>query len=77
MLFGPDGHGGVIPIDRERAKAAELVTLPMDVQGKSCKSCDYFVDAESRCVNAKVDMPVTEHQACRWWANPGTFKTWK
>jgi hypothetical protein len=75
-IITSDGHGGVFPTSTERAKKVELITLPMDVTGKSCGTCQYF-EEESRCVNKEVMMPVTRHQGCRLWDAPGVFKAYR
>lgn len=59
----------------ERAKAADLITLPPDVKGTRCGNCVHFKD--DFCHEPRVDQPVTENDCCNFWAHPGTQREWQ
>jgi hypothetical protein len=72
-------HGGVDPREPEEmqaAQAAQLVTLPPDVEGAKCGTCVHFrpITAEMGhgfCTNPMIKMDVTDHMHCINWSHPG------
>jgi hypothetical protein len=67
-----DEQGGLVPTDKERAKAADLITLPDGVSGTNCANCSvYFRKIEGKkhgyCVHPKVDQPVNNRNCCQFW----------
>jgi hypothetical protein len=73
-----DRQGGVVPTARDRAKKAELVTLPADVPGKNCGTCVYGQlnpkDEIGPCKHPQVMMLVSARQGCKFWTHPGVIK---
>jgi hypothetical protein len=71
-----DEQGGLVPIDEERAKEADFVTLPEGVNGTNCGNCLFIREIEGRrqkyCVHPKIDMPVNNRNCCKWWDAYGT-----
>jgi hypothetical protein len=62
----------------ERAKAADLVTLPKGVKGTNCANCR-FVDGDT-CTNPKVRQRLKDGAArmcCALWDAVGTKRAWK
>jgi len=75
-----DTQGGLIPTDIERAKAADLITLPDGVGGANCGNCEFFqpVGSVGNCKHPKVEMQVTHRQCCSFWNQPpGTLRAWE
>ena len=54
----------------ERAKAADLIVLPPDVQGTNCGNCEYMDGGE--CKHPKVQQPVEPRWCCIYWDASGT-----
>jgi hypothetical protein len=73
-----DPNGGIaIPEDGiERARNAELITLPNDVRGKNCHSC-VFMGSNGMCEHPEVRLAVNARQGCKYWTAPGIYKAWK
>jgi len=73
-------HGGVnprTPEDQQGAMAANLVTLPQDVEGASCHSCAHFRQLDEDlgtgfCTNPQLKQDVTARMVCSLWENPGS-----
>jgi hypothetical protein len=60
----------------ERAKAADLVTLPENVEGTNCGNCQ-FVDLKTKfCNHEKVLQTVSPRMCCIFWNAPGTKREW-
>lgn len=62
----------------ERAKKADLVTLPKGVAGTNCGNCR-FVD-DDRCDNPKVNQRLKDgpkRMCCIYWDAPGTKRAFK
>jgi len=76
-----NAQGGTVPeneIDRQRAEAVDLVTLPLTIEGTNCFNCQYIRPLEGAargvgsCVHPDVAQPVTYRQCCALWDAPGT-----
>ena len=72
--------GGIDPTDKhllERAKKADLVTLPPSVKGTNCYNCK-FIDNKRKeigfCRHPKVLLNVTERMCCALWDNKFTYR---
>jgi hypothetical protein len=68
--------GGLIPdkSEKERAKKADLITLPEDVKGTNCSNCKFvkILDKEKGlgyCEHPEVDQHVTARMCCALWDN--------
>lgn len=72
-------HGGVdprAPEEMQAAQAAQLVTLPPDVEGAKCGTCVHFRPITEEmghgfCTNPAIKMDVTDHMHCINWSHPG------
>jgi len=63
--------------DLERAKAADLVTLPEDVKGTNCYNCMYIFDKKDDigfCKHPKVAQYVNERMCCALWDNRKIYR---
>lgn len=58
----------------EKAKNADLITLPKDVFGTNCSNCQFFSDGN--CGNKNVMLPVTGRMSCSLWNNKEVNRTW-
>lgn len=61
----------------ERAKNADLIELPRDVDGTNCGNCK-FINSERRyCNHPKVDQEVHPRLCCAFWDKPGSIRIWE
>lgn len=60
----------------ERAKAADLITLPKDVEGTNCGNCQYVRLEDQYCTHPEVDQKVSPKMCCAFWDNPGAKREW-
>lgn len=65
------------PEEMERAKSADLITLPKDVKGTNCSNCKFVKLPEKFCTHPKVDMPVNERMCCAFWDAIGVIRPWE
>jgi hypothetical protein len=76
-----DDQGGLVPTDEERAKEADLITLPGGVTGTNCSNCLFIREIEGRrqkhCVHPKVDQSVNNRNCCKYWDAYGTMRHFK
>ena len=70
-----DEQGGLIPTDKEKAKAADLITLPEGVTGTNCQNCKFIKNGY--CTHPKVRMPVNDRNCCALWDAEGTLRHFK
>lgn len=61
--------------EAQRAAAADLVTLPKNIEGTNCGNCKFFSDGQ--CMNENVSQPVTDRQCCVYWDAEGVKRPWK
>jgi hypothetical protein len=59
----------------ERAEAADLISIPDDVDGTRCGNCLHFVGGY--CNHPEVRQPVEEKDCCNHWDHPGTLRPWQ
>ncbi len=65
------------PSRLERAKNADLVTFPKEVEGANCANCQ-FVDLKNKyCTHTEVDQKVAPNMCCSYWNAPGTKREWE
>lgn len=77
-------QGGLDQTDEtslERAKEADLITLPANVPGTNCSNCMYAQPRKSNmadfwCVHAEVNLPITPRMCCKFWDNKGVKRPW-
>lgn len=61
----------------ERAKAADLMTLPEGIEGTNCANCR-FVDLEREyCTHKDVDQKVSPRMCCALWDAEGAKREWE
>ncbi len=59
----------------DKARAAKLVSLPLNMKGANCGNCKAFEpyqenSCKGHCSNPKLNMRVYDSQICRHWNNP-------
>jgi len=66
----------------EKAKEADLLTLPEEVEGTNCSNCKYItiLDAKAgkgHCNHPKVRLNVTKRMCCALWDNKDSIRSFK
>jgi hypothetical protein len=66
----------------ERAKEADLITLPENVEGTNCGNCKFFSGhgnnfGTGMCIHPRVSQKVTARDCCALWDAPGTKRKWE
>lgn len=75
--------GGINETDNpalQRAKQADLVTLPEHVEGTNCYNCKWVTankSNKSMCTNEKVRQYVNERMCCALWDAKGVYRPFK
>lgn len=79
-----DKQGGIEyhdPEELKRAKSADLVTLPIQLQkGINCGNCKFYQKVNDHvgfCAHVKVQLPVTDSQCCSYQDTPGMIRSWE
>lgn len=64
--------------EQNRAKHADLITLPKDVPGTNCSNCRFVKKSKDGafCEHEKVQLPVTPRMCCKYWDNKGVKRPW-
>jgi hypothetical protein len=73
----PQGRDDSEEARLQRAKDADLVKLPDDIEGTSCSNCMYMDSDNDYCTNEDVDQPVDPHECCQYWDNPKAKRKWR
>lgn len=57
----------------ERARKADLGTLPPGITGTNCANCEYSIKDGDKlwCAQKNVQMHVTKRMCCAFWDSPG------
>lgn len=80
-LFSLNRNGGMdyaSEFDRDRARAADLITLPREINGTNCGNCLYSVKSKSgmECDNPKLHgIAITSRQCCAYWDHQGSIRS--
>lgn len=65
----------------ERARKADLITLPENVKGTNCSNCQWIDTVKKpygkMCTHPKVKQYVNERMCCSLWANKGMYSPFK
>lgn len=76
--------GGINETDKaalERAKEADLVTLPENIPGTNCYNChwisSYKNEEKGMCTHPRVRQYVNGRMCCILWTNPGEYRPFK
>ena len=72
--------GGIIPETKEemqRAKDADLITLPRNIQGTNCGNCKFINKNKEYCDHSKVLQKVNERMCCVYWDAEGSIRPWR
>ncbi len=77
--------GGVDYTDNasnKRAKEADLVTLPKEVEGTNCANCRFVTVLDAKagtgyCNHPKVKLNVTKRMCCAFWDNKDASRSWE
>lgn len=78
-----NAFGGINQEDRgalDRAKRADLVTLPRDVRGTNCFNCKFVKDktmGKGFCKHPEVYQYVNERMCCALWSANGIYTPFK
>lgn len=73
--------GGLDPTEKhllERAKEADLITLPKNVEGTNCYNCKFISNKTKEkgfCRQPKVMQNVNERMCCALWDNDGVHRS--
>lgn len=64
-----------------KAKKADLITLPKNVSGTNCSASNCTMYATTRdgklfCKHPKIMLPVTDRMSCGWWDNNDVKRDW-
>lgn len=59
----------------ERAKKADLITLPNNIKGTNCGNCKFIKDGY--CFHSKIKQNVANNQCCIYWDAEGVKREWK
>lgn len=82
-MFVRNKEGGLDPEDKyllERAKKADLITLPKEVTGTNCYNCKFVSDKTKEsgfCKHPQVKMLVNNRMCCSFWDNKGVHRPFK
>lgn len=83
-MLEPNDLGGINETDKpalERAKKADLVTLPEDVEGTNCYNCkwisSYKNDEKGMCTEPHVRQYVNQRMCCILWSGKGEYRPFK
>lgn len=61
----------------ERAKEADLITLPKNISGTNCGNCEYMNFENSQCIHEKVLQKVSNRMCCIYWNTDGVIRKWE
>jgi hypothetical protein len=72
-----DQQGGALPkLPLGTLRAADLVTLPEDVESCNCSNCGF--NEGGVCRHPNLDgQPVNRRNVCGYWDSEGTLRTWQ
>ncbi len=76
-------QGGMVPSSKEemeRAKEADLLTLPEKVTGTNCLNCQFVKDVKGSngyCNHPKVKQLVSNRNCCAYWSASGVIRPWE
>lgn len=59
-----------------RAREADLITLPPGIEGTNCSAGNCMYRKEGMCIHPKINLPVTDHMSCSWWDNTEVIREW-
>lgn len=85
ILSKLDSQGGLAPRSPEEMAAAQgvdLLTLPKNAEGASCKNCRFYkvLDKQSgmgMCQNPNVMLEVTDRMHCNQWDGMGALRNYE
>ena len=60
----------------DRAREADLVTLPEDIKGTNCADTNCMFGKKGLCVHPRILLPVTDRMSCSWWDNTDVKRPW-
>ena len=73
-------EGGLDQKDQEemaRAKKADLITLPKDIEGTNCFNCKFVDKKKGFCNHKEVMQNVTARMCCALWDANGVYRPWQ
>ncbi len=79
-----NANGGINDMEKpalERARKADLITLPKDIRGTNCFNCRFIRDplrgGHGFCKHPAVSQFVNERMCCALWDAFGTYRPYK
>lgn len=60
----------------ERAKNADVITLPPKIIGTTCAEGNCMYGKNNFCIHPKIQLPVTDRMTCGWWDNELVKRPW-
>lgn len=68
--------------DNNKAKKADLITLPEEVKGTNCANCKFVKIIEEKaglgfCEHPDVKLNVTKRMCCKLWDHNNASRSWK
>lgn len=60
----------------ERARHADLITLPPGIEGTNCAAGNCMYRQNGLCVHPRIKLPVTDRMSCGWWDNTEVVRPW-
>jgi len=60
----------------DRAREADLITLPENIEGTTCAEKNCMYGKENICIHPKILLPITDRQTCGWWNNEDVIRPW-
>jgi hypothetical protein len=78
-----NGRGGIAPQTPEevaRFKHADLITLPVSVEGTNCGNCKFVSlnkAGAGHCAHPEVRHEVNRRMCCKFWDNSGVKRQWR
>jgi hypothetical protein len=75
-----DDQGGIVPTNIAKAQKADLITLPLLVEGTNCGNCRFFKMEKGKdyadCIHPKVEQHVNKRMCCKYWDNKDVKRPW-
>lgn len=64
----------------KRAKDADLITLPQNIEGTNCYNCKYVHDTKTEvsiCNKPEVNQYVNSRMCCIFWSHSGEYRAFE
>lgn len=77
-----NAEGGFDPESKKEVKIykhADLITLPVGVEGTNCGNCEYIKNMKKGvgfCTHKEIQQHVTARQCCKYWDHGKVKRSW-